>query len=88
MHTYSHDEGCSISGGHVYEGEDVPALLGAYLFGDYCTPGVRALRLTPDGARVQDLGVDVGAVVSFGRGPDGESYVISLDDGVQRLAAA
>ncbi len=88
VHTYSHDDGCSITGGYVAETDDVPSLRGAYLFGDYCATGVRALRLDGDRAQVTDLGLDVGAVVSFGRGPRGELYVISLDEGVQRLAAA
>ena len=35
-----------------------------------------------------DLHLDVPGVVSFGRGPDGEIYVISLQAGVQRIDPA
>lgn len=34
---YDHDEGRAISGGFVYRGEQVPALLGKYVFGDIVT---------------------------------------------------
>ena len=84
---YSHEEGCSVSGGVVYRGDAIPALVGAYLFGDFCTPGIRGLRPGPP-VESADLGLDVGSVVSFGRGPDGEVYVISLDDGIKKLAPA
>ncbi|HEX8802968.1 MAG TPA: PQQ-dependent sugar dehydrogenase, partial [Acidimicrobiales bacterium] len=41
---YSHDEGCSITGGVVYRGDAIPELDGAYLFGDYCNGVLRAVR--------------------------------------------
>lgn len=92
VHTYSHDHGCSVTGGVVVRDPGLPTLDGWYVFSDFCTPGVRALHLTPptsEDARptvtTSDLGLDIGSVVSFARGPAGEVYVISLDDGVQRI---
>jgi glucose/arabinose dehydrogenase len=32
---YDHDEGIAIVGGHVYRGDDLPALEGKYVFGDF-----------------------------------------------------
>ncbi len=34
---YGHDRGCAVVGGVVYRGRAIPALRGAYLFGDYCS---------------------------------------------------
>ena len=89
VYVYGREGGCAVAGGVVYRGRALPGLDGAYLFGDFCRAGVRAIRV--DGRRTverADLGLDVASVVSFGRGPDGEVYVISLDDGIKRLAPA
>ena len=87
--TYSHDDGCSITGGVVVRDPRLPALDGAFLYGDFCQPWVRAVRVGEDGAvETGDLGLDVGSVVSFARGPDGEVYVVSLDGTVGRLDPA
>ena len=87
--TYTHDDGCSVTGGYVYRGSAIPALQGAYLFGDYCASGVRAIRVEgSDTVDRADLDLDVASVASFGRGPDGELYVLSLDGGVSRIAPA
>jgi glucose/arabinose dehydrogenase len=35
---YSHDNGdCSVVGGYRYRGNSIPALKGAYVYGDFCT---------------------------------------------------
>lgn len=83
------DGWCSVSGGPVYRGEAVPGLAGAYLFGDYCKPGLSAIRVGADGA-VDSVVLDdeVGSVVSIDTGPDGEAYVVSLDGTISRLDPA
>lgn len=87
--TYTHDEGCSITGGVVVRDPRLPSLTGAFLYSDFCAGGVRAVRQSPDGTVQQaDLHLDVPGVVSFGRGPDGEVYVLSLQAGVQRIDPA
>ncbi len=87
---YTHDEGCSITGGIVYRGVAIPALVGSYVFTDFCESELRAVQVR-DGEVVQRrLGVtpeDEG-VVSFGEGADGELYVLSINGGLWRLVPA
>ncbi len=88
---YSHANGnCSITGGFVYHGKDVPSLDGAYLFADYCAGRVRALRLDANGklAAEYDLGVAVASPISFGTDADGEAYVLSGTGTITRLVDA
>ncbi len=72
---YTHDEGCSVTGGYVYRGSRAPELSGAYLYGDYCEGEVRALRQAGAGlwqsASVLDLGT---GLTSFGEAVDGSLY--------------
>ena len=48
---YGHDQGCSITGGTVYRGSDVPRLVGQYLFSDYCSGTVWSIPAAGDGPR-------------------------------------
>jgi glucose/arabinose dehydrogenase len=80
---------CSITGGVVYRGSRIPALRGAYLYGDYCAGWVRALRLR--GGKVaerRDFGLNVPGIASFGVDQAGEPYALSLGGEIFRLAAA
>lgn len=87
---YGHaDDNCSVTGGYVYRGKRVPALRGAYVFGDYCKSHVRGLVVGADGAvEHRELGPQVAAntLSSFGEDNDGELYVLSLDGTVSLLA--
>lgn len=85
IHTYGRDDGaCSVTGGHVYRGSVIPQLVGTYLYADYCQGGIRALVLS-QGEVVEDRNLEIGIVPnslgSFGEGPDGEIYVLSLAEG-------
>ena len=89
VYTYEHGEdGCSVTGGIVYRGTELPSLQGKYVFSDYCTGGVRTL----DAAAPKDATVlpdaEVPQVVGLGTGPTGEIYVLSIDKGIFRLTAA
>jgi glucose/arabinose dehydrogenase len=81
------DGGCTVTGGYVYRGEDIPDLFGAYVFADYCLGRLEAIRV--EGGRVVDhrvLGPDVPDVSSFGEDARGELYVMSLGGDLYRLA--
>ena len=80
---YGRSEGQSVVGGHVYRGNAIPALRGAYLFADTYAARLRAIAL--DGDRVvseRNLGaVPGGLVSSFAEGADGEVYVLTSETG-------
>ncbi len=86
--TYGHDEGCSVTGGEVYRGGAIPALTGAYVFGDYCSGLVWGLR-PDDGARtgwVREVLLEHdGPIASFARDRDGEIYVLTFRGPILKL---
>jgi glucose/arabinose dehydrogenase len=45
---YTHEDGCSVTGGHVYAGTALRALQRRYVYGDYCTGALWSLRGTAD----------------------------------------
>ncbi len=79
---YDRNVGTSITGGFVYRGSAVPSLVGRYVFGDYGTSGVFAIREDPvTGARsIETLGTS-GGLVSFGQTNNGEVYAVNIGSG-------
>jgi glucose/arabinose dehydrogenase len=86
---YSHDDGCSIIGGYVYRGDAIEELRGAYLFADYCRPGVRGIQID-DGAVIADRTWELGAdeLFSFGQDRDGEVFLLRASGPVLKLVPA
>jgi uncharacterized repeat protein (TIGR03806 family) len=83
---YSHSFGCSVTGGFVYRGTRLPELQGAYLYGDYCSGIIWALRW--DGTRVTEERILVDSSInisSFGEDQDGEVYVVHHGGTLHRL---
>jgi glucose/arabinose dehydrogenase len=79
---YDHTQGCSVTGGYVYRGEQFPGLQGVYVFGDYCSGriwGVRALA-GGDPQVVQLARADV-QLSSFGEDERGELYLVDMGGG-------
>ena len=80
---YEHGaDGCSVTGGVVYRGTELPGLVGAYLYGDYCSGKVWAVR--PE-APEPVLLANVPNLVSFGEDAAGEVYLVSLNGSLSRL---
>ena len=88
---YSHAEGCSVTGGHVYRGTAAPTLAGRYFFADFCGTWVRSFRVNGgEAVDVMDHTVDFGPIsqiVSFGEDALSELYIVSLDGTVYRMAS-
>jgi glucose/arabinose dehydrogenase len=89
---YTHEEGLSITGGHVYRGEEIPELHGTYFYSDWVQQWIRGFRFV-DGevteARdwTEDLAGPVGSVTSFGLDGHGELYVTTYEGGVYKFTA-
>lgn len=90
---YAHsDEGgghCSVTGGHVYRGRDLPALQGTYVFADYCSGTIWGLRPDApggDGWTRAVLGKSGFRVSSFGEDANGELLVVDHGGAVHRIA--
>lgn len=86
---YPRSDGKSITGGYVYRGERFPELWGAYVYGDYQSGRVWALRLEADGRTTNTLLAETGArITSFGEDPDGELFIVTFTNGrsLSRLA--
>lgn len=83
--TYSHADGCSISGGEPYRGTAIPELAPAFVYSDFCTGTIWALDLA--GGRNLTLLDGFDSVASIRAGPDGELYVLQRSGTVHRLVA-
>ena len=88
IHEYEHgDLGCSISGGAVYRGTEIPALVGWYVWGDYCSGQIQGLRVE-NRALAQVLPLTTQSQNTAIRvGPDGELWAISIGGQVARVVA-
>ena len=83
---YSHQVGCSITGGFVYRGKALPELDGLYFYADYCTGVLRSFRWKDgkvsehwDWKPLLDPEDQFATLSSFGEDQDGELYLISHD---------
>ncbi|HEX5695768.1 MAG TPA: PQQ-dependent sugar dehydrogenase [Acidimicrobiia bacterium] len=89
--TYSHADGCSVTGGFVYRGNEIPELVGTYFYSDWCSQWIRSFRYV-DGQVTEeidwsdDLG-QIGQINSFGLGGDGELYAVTHEGVVAKFVA-
>ena len=77
---------CSVIGGYVYRGEAIPWLVGAYVYGDFCSGRVFGLHY--EDGQVLEHGelADTGLrIMSFAEDKAGELYLLSQREGIYRL---
>jgi glucose/arabinose dehydrogenase len=83
---YNHSQGCSVTGGYVYRGANLPAWNGVYLFGDYCSGSIWGLIRLAQGSWEQQILFETGArISSFAQDLQGEIYLIDLTGSISRL---
>ncbi|MBI2185336.1 MAG: PQQ-dependent sugar dehydrogenase [Thaumarchaeota archaeon] len=83
---YTHNLGCSITGGYVYRGSKLSSLYGAYVYGDFCSGRIWALRYDGKGVTEHMEIVDSNLQISsFGVDQQGELYILSFDNKIYRL---
>lgn len=74
--TYSHDFGCSITGGYVYRGDRYENLRGAYITADYCSGLAWALPADIEDVHDPEPVLETGFnIPSFGEDEAGELYL-------------
>lgn len=84
---YSHAGGnCAITGGYVYRGGSQTAMVGQYVFADYCSGKIWTMPAT--GSTIT-LRADTGQnITSFGEGEDGELYAVTSGGDVFHVTAS
>ena len=97
VYEYTHTSGrCSITGGYVYRGCDIPDLQGTYFFADYCSNEIwsgkfqggqlvnvtlRSGQLAPGG------GLSINSITSFGEDARGELYICDQGGEIFKIVA-
>jgi len=87
---YTHEDGCSITGGVVYRGTRVPQLAGRYVYGDFCSGVLWSLRPEPGrGARdVRREQATVPQLTHIGTDLDGELLLAGANGEIARVVRA
>jgi len=85
IHEYDRKLGNSVTGGVVYRGGRVPAISGAYVFGDFASGRIFALREREGNWASQEI-AKASAVAGFGHDPsNGDVLVATLTGQVLRV---
>jgi glucose/arabinose dehydrogenase len=83
---YTHDDGCSVTGGYVYQGTRLSRLRGRYLYGDFCSGLVWSLKGLPKGLAgdVRRERAKVAQLTHIGPDADGEPVFASAAGALYR----
>lgn len=87
---YSHSEGgCSVTGGYVYRGSELPALNGVYFYGDYCSGIIWSSFRDASGEWQTNVFMDTNySISSFGEDEAGELYLVNQGGSILKLTGA
>jgi glucose/arabinose dehydrogenase len=83
---YTHEFGCSVTGGFVYRGSDVrQEARGRYFYGDYCSGRIWSVARWNGEVTRRGQEIRVPELSSFAEDEDGELYLISQGGTIYRL---
>jgi glucose/arabinose dehydrogenase len=86
IYEYDHSMGCSVTGGYVYRGTELPEWYGVYVFGDFCNGKVWGLLPDDAGNWISSELFSTGVnISSFGEDVFGELYLISHNGTIYKL---
>ncbi len=86
IYEYDHSLGNSITGGFVYRGDDLPGLVGKYIYGDYGSGRIWSLEYSGGSVIQNSLIIDTTlSIPSFGIDSNNELYVCSFDGYIYQL---
>ncbi|MFB0557307.1 MAG: sorbosone dehydrogenase family protein [Dehalococcoidia bacterium] len=86
---YDHSQRCSVTGGYVYRGDQIPSLQGYYIYGDYCTGNIWALAYNDNVVTENILLTEAGLrITSFGEDLAGNLYILDRQGGIYTLVQA
>lgn len=90
---YSHQSGnCSVTGGYVYRGQEIPSLFGLsgkYIYGDYCSGIIWMLRISgtnQDSVINEYLFESPSSILSFGVDENDELYICCANGKIYKFA--
>ena len=86
------DSGLSITGGYVYRGKKIPALVGVYVYGDFDSGRIWGLRYENGKVVANGELIDVSTnpklnIASFGEDAQGELYILAFDGRIHELVS-
>lgn len=93
LHGGEENQGCSLTGGYVYRGDEIPELHGTYFYTDWCSQWIKSFKfvngqVTEEKDWTADLGGPIGQINTFGvRGSDGALFVATHDGKVAKFSA-
>jgi glucose/arabinose dehydrogenase len=82
---YSHADGCSITGGFVYRGSEMPETRGWYVYGDFCSGNIWAVNTGDSASRPVRMATSGLPITSFMQGKDGELYLVTFANAVYKI---
>ncbi len=86
---YSHTVGRAVTGGYVYRGKAIPALVGRYVFGDFVSGLIWDIPNDTQPTMTMTGGLESGLnISSFAEDIDGELYIANMGGNLHRITAA